>query len=56
MYRSMNEMLEIESLDAETVNEIRNRARNVLLTDAIANEEKVEHVAEDLLVIRRNGY
>ncbi|MBP6366790.1 MAG: transcription termination/antitermination protein NusA [Nitrosomonas sp.] len=48
-YVPLNEMLEIESLDAETVNEIRNRARNVLLTDAIANEEKVEHVAEDLL-------
>ena len=48
-YVPLNEMLEIESLDEETVNEIRNRARNVLLTDAIANEEKVEHVAEDLL-------
>ena len=48
-YVPLNEMLEIESLDAETLNEIRNRARNVLLTDAIANEEKVEHVAEDLL-------
>ncbi len=50
-YVPLNEMLEIESLDEETVNEIRNRARNVLLTDAIANEEKVEHVAEDLLSI-----
>lgn len=50
-YVPLNEMLEIESLDEETVTEIRNRARNVLLTDAIANEEKVEHVAEDLLAI-----
>ncbi|WP_293007113.1 transcription termination factor NusA [Nitrosomonas sp.] len=50
-YVPLNEMLEIESLDEETVNEIRNRARDVLLTDAIANEEKVEHVAEDLLSI-----
>ncbi len=48
-YVPLNEMLEIESLDEETINEIRNRARNVLLTDAIATEEKVEHVAEDLL-------
>ncbi|MEK7844245.1 MAG: helix-hairpin-helix domain-containing protein, partial [Pseudomonadota bacterium] len=48
-YVPLNEMLEIESLDEETVNEIRNRARNVLLTDAIVSEEKVEHVAEDLL-------
>lgn len=50
-YVPLNEMLEIESLDEETVNEIRNRARNVLLTDAIANEEKVEHVAEGLLAL-----
>lgn len=50
-YVPLNEMLEIESLDEETVTEIRNRARNVLLTDAIASEEKVEHVAEDLLAI-----
>ena len=50
-YVPLNEMLEIESLDEETVNEIRNRARNVLLTDAIAKEEKVEHSAEDLLAL-----
>ena len=50
-YVPLNEMLEIESLDEDTVNEIRNRARNVLLTDAIANEEKVEHVADDLLLL-----
>lgn len=50
-YVPLNEMLEIESLDEETVNEIRNRARNVLLTDAIVKEEKVEHAAEDLLAI-----
>lgn len=48
-YVPLNEMLEIESLDEEIVNEIRERARNALLTDAIANEEKVENVAEDLL-------
>jgi N utilization substance protein A len=50
-YVPLNEMLEIESLDEETVNEIRNRARNVLLTDAIVKEEKVEHIAEDLLAL-----
>ncbi len=48
-YVPLNEMLEIESLEEETINEIRERARNVLLTDAIADEEKVENVAEDLL-------
>ena len=48
-YVPIDEMLEIESLDEQTVNELRNRARNILLTDAIVNEEKVEHAAEDLL-------
>lgn len=48
-YVPLDEMLEIESLDEETINEIRERARNTLLTDAIADEEKVENVAEDLL-------
>ena len=50
-YVPLNEMLEIETLDEETVNELRNRARNVLLTDAIAKEEKVEHSTEDLLAL-----
>ena len=48
-YVPLNEMLEIEALDEGTVNELRSRARNVLLTEAIASEEKVENVAEDLL-------
>jgi len=48
-YVPLSEMLEIESFDEETVNELRNRARNALLTEAIASEEEVEHVAEDLL-------
>ncbi|MCB1949457.1 MAG: transcription termination/antitermination protein NusA [Burkholderiales bacterium] len=48
-YVPLNEMLEIESLDEDTINEIRERARNALLTDAIANEERVENVADDLL-------
>jgi transcription termination/antitermination protein NusA len=48
-YVPINEMLEIESFDEETIHEIRNRARNVLLTDAIVDEEKIENVAEDLL-------
>ena len=48
-YVPINEMLEIESFDEDTVNELRNRARNILLTEAIVGEEKVEHAAEDLL-------
>jgi N utilization substance protein A len=48
-YVPINEMLEIEAFDEDTVNELRNRARNVLLTEAIATEEKLEKTAEDLL-------
>ena len=48
-YVPINEMLEIEAFDEDTVNELRNRARNVLLTEAIATEEKIENTAEDLL-------
>ena len=44
-------MMEIESIDEQTVNELRNRARNALLTEAIVSEEKVEHMAEDLLAL-----
>jgi N utilization substance protein A len=50
-YVPLEEMLEIESLDEVTVNELRSRARNALLTAAIANEEQVEHNIEDLLKI-----
>ena len=48
-YVPINELLEIEAFDEDTVNELRNRARNALLVTAIANEEKVEGVAADLL-------
>ena len=48
-YVPINEMLEIEAFDEDTVNELRTRARNVLLTEAIATEEKIEQTAEDLL-------
>jgi N utilization substance protein A len=48
-YVPINEMLEIEAFDEDTVNELRTRARNVLLTEAIATEEKIDQTAEDLL-------
>jgi len=48
-YVPLAEMLEIEALDEETINELRERARNVLLTEAIADEEQLEKVADDLL-------
>ena len=47
-YVPLNEMLEIEAFDEATVHELRNRARDALLTMAIANEEQVENVALDL--------
>ena len=50
-YVPLGEMLEIEAFDEQTVNELRNRARNALLTEAIVSEEKVEHIAEDLLAL-----
>jgi N utilization substance protein A len=48
-YVPINEMLEIESFDEDTVSELRDRARNVLLTEAIATEEKIGTTSEDLL-------
>lgn len=51
-YVPLDEMLEIEALDEETVNELRSRARNALLNAAIVNEERVEHSIEDLLKMK----
>ena len=48
-YVPLAEMLEIEAFDEDTINELRSRARNALLTEAIASEEEVENVAESLL-------
>ncbi len=48
-YVPLTEMLEIEAFDEDTVNELRNRARNVLLTEAIVTEEQLENVSDDLL-------
>jgi len=48
-YVPLAEMLEIEAFDEETVNELRNRARNVLLTEAIVTEEQLDGVEEALL-------
>lgn len=48
-YVPISEMLEIESFDEDTVNELRNRARDALVTEAIASEEGLEGM-EDALV------
>ncbi len=50
-YVPIDEMLEIESFDEATVNELRSRARNALLTQAIVSEEQVEHDIEDLMKV-----
>jgi N utilization substance protein A len=47
-YVPLAEMLEIESFDEETVHELRKRARDVLLTQEIAREQKLEEVSQDL--------
>ena len=48
-YVPLAEMLEIDSFDEATVNELRDRARNVLLTEAIVDEEELQNVEEALL-------
>jgi N utilization substance protein A len=50
-YVPINEMMEIEEFNEDIVNELRNRARDVLLTQAIVSEEQLESAepAEDLL-------
>src|SRR5215216_5970774 len=47
-YVPMQEMLEIESFDEDTVNELRTRAKDALLTMEIAKEEGVNDVSQDL--------
>ena len=47
-YVPLQEMLEIESFDEDTVNELRTRAKDALLTLEIEREEKVEEVSQDL--------
>jgi transcription termination/antitermination protein NusA len=47
-YVPLQEMLEIESFDEDTVNELRTRAKDALLTMEIEKEEKVEEVSQDL--------
>lgn len=49
-YVPLEEMLEIEAFDEETIDELRNRARNALLTDAIVREELAES-APDLVTL-----
>jgi len=47
-YVPLQEMLEIESFDEDTVHELRKRAKDALLTLEIAREESVEGVSQNL--------
>ncbi|GAB2472965.1 MAG: transcription termination factor NusA [Comamonas sp.] len=47
-YVPLQEMLEIESFDEDTVNELRSRAKDALLTLEIAREESVGRVSQEL--------
>ena len=47
-YVPLQEMLDIESLDEDTVNELRARAKDVLLTMEIAQEDSAASVSQDL--------
>jgi N utilization substance protein A len=52
-YVPASELNSIEEFDEEIVKELRNRARDVLLTQAIASEEKIDGAepADDLLQV-----
>ncbi|MFN7781071.1 MAG: transcription termination factor NusA [Betaproteobacteria bacterium] len=50
-YVPASELLEIEAFDEDTVEELRNRARNALLTEAIKREESLDHVEPELLAL-----
>ncbi|WP_269900146.1 transcription termination factor NusA [Paenalcaligenes faecalis] len=47
-YVPLQELLEIDAFDEDLVNELRTRARNALLSEAIAKEELVQSVAKEL--------
>ena len=47
-YVPIQEMLDIDAFDEDTVNELRARAKDALLTLEIAREESVQSVSQDL--------
>jgi N utilization substance protein A len=50
-YIPLHEMLEIKAFDEAIVQDLRERARNVLLTEAIVAEEQLGDLAEDLIAL-----
>ncbi len=55
-YVPLQEMLEIEAFDEDTITELRNRAKTALLTMEIEREEKVEEVSQDLRDLEVDGH
>ncbi|MBB1602427.1 MULTISPECIES: transcription termination factor NusA [Variovorax] len=47
-YVPISELLEIESFDEDTINELRTRAKDALLTMEIAKEESAEGISQNL--------
>jgi len=47
-YVPMQELLEIEAFDEDTIQELRTRAKDALLTLEIQKEEKIEEASQDL--------
>jgi N utilization substance protein A len=54
-YVPLQEMLEIEGFDEDTVHELRTRAKDALLTMEIKKEEDVEEVSQDLRDLELDG-
>jgi N utilization substance protein A len=54
-YVPLQEMLDMESFDEDTVHELRTRAKDALLTMEIAREESVEAVSQDLRDLEFEG-
>ena len=54
-YVPLQEMLEMDAFDEDTVHELRTRAKDALLTMEIAREESVEAVSQDLRDLEFEG-
>ena len=54
-YVPLQEMLEMDAFDEDTVTELRTRAKDALLTMDIAREESVEAVSQDLRDLQLEG-
>ena len=55
-YVPLQEMLDIEAFDEETVQELRTRAKDALLTMEIAKEERAGEASQDLRDLQLDGH